>query len=315
MKILVAGEINPDLIMSGCNAPPEPGKEIFAQNYELTLGSSSAICAVGLARLGNEVVFVGTVGADANGDFCLTMLNRERVDVTWVSRREDLTTGITVSISSRRDRSLVTFAGAMSRLSAGDISSETFAGSRHLHVSGYFLQTGLHSGLPDLFRRARAAGLTTSLDCGYDPTETWDSGLLAVLEETDVFFPNEIETRGITGQSDPERGLQLLENGRTLLIEKLGSGGCIARDCGRTICIPAFPVEVVDTTGAGDSFVAGFLHGWLRRQDLTACLRLASACGALSTRGIGGTGAQPRLQEVETFLAAHPEKEAAKCAY
>lgn len=315
MRILIAGEINPDLIMSGCNTQPELGKEIFAKSYELTLGSSSAICAVGLARLGNEVMFVGAVGADSNGDFCLDTLRHEGVDVSRVKRHRDLKTGITVSISSRRDRSLITFAGAISFFTAADIPPEAFLGSRHLHVSAYFLQTGLHSGLPDLFRRARAAGLTTSLDCGYDPAETWDGGLLTVLEETDVFFPNEVETRGITGQSDPERGLQWLENGRTLLVVKLGSGGCIARHRGETISLPAFPIDVVDTTGAGDSFVAGFLHEWLRERDLSACLRLASACGALSTRAVGGTGAQPRLEEVEAFLAAHSERESAKCAY
>lgn len=314
MRILVAGEINPDLIMSGCDASPEPGKEIFAKSYELTLGSSSAICAVGLARLGNDVVFVGHVGADSNGDFCLESLKQEGVDVSRVRQRRDLQTGITISISSRCDRSLVTFAGAISRFTTADISPDVLPGSRHLHVSAYFLQSGLHSGLHDLFRRAHAAGLTTSIDCGYDPAETWNSGLLTVLEETDVFFPNEVETRGITGQSDPGRALQWLENGRTLLIGKLGSGGCIARDRGEMLAIPAFPVDVVDTTGAGDSFVAGFLHAWLRGRNLIACLRLASACGAMSTRAVGGTRAQPRLEEVERFLAEHSPKESAKCA-
>src|SRR5438552_14857581 len=134
MKILVAGELNPDLILSGCDAPPEPGKEIFAKRYDLTLGSSSAICAVGLARLGNDVVFIGNVGADQNGDFCLDALSAEAVDISQVRRLPDVKTGITVSISSRKDRSLVTFAGAISSLTAADIPAGVFAGRRHLHV-------------------------------------------------------------------------------------------------------------------------------------------------------------------------------------
>jgi len=313
MRILVAGELNPDLILSGCDALPEPGKEIFANGYEWTLGSSSAICAVGMARLGNEVAFVGNVGTDQNGDFCLDALRREHVDISQVRRLPDRKTGMTVSISSRRDRSLVTFLGAISSLTAADIPAGILARHRHFHVAAYYLQSGLHDGIRDLFRRAHDAGLTTSLDCGYDPSESWDSGLIGLLEETDVFLPNEEEIRGITGQSDPERGLQCLDNGRTLLVGKLGSKGCIAREGGSTIRLPAFPVNVVDTTGAGDSFVAGFLHEWLRGRPLHASLRFASACGALSTEGVGGTGSQPSLGEAEAFLAAQLEREEAKC--
>ena len=88
------------------------------------------------------------------------------------------------------------------------------------------------------------------------------------------------------------------------MIAKLGAEGCVTTWQGKTIHQPAFPVEVVDTTGAGDSFVAGFLHAWLRRESLEDCLRFASACGALSTRGIGGTTAQPSCSEAESFIRA-----------
>lgn len=313
MKILVAGELNPDLILSGCDARPEPGKEIFAGGYELTLGSSSAICAVGMARLGNDILFAGNIGDDRYGEFCLEVLMREDIDVSRVRRIPNQKTGLTVSISSRRDRSLITCLGAIASLTPGDITDDMLAGRRHLHVGGYYLQTGMQGRLHELFRRAHEAGVTTSLDCGYDPTERWDSGLMQVLNETDVFLPNTEEIRGITGHSDPERGLACLDNGSTLVVGKLGSRGCMAREEGRLVCVPAFPVQVVDTTGAGDSFVAGFLHGWLRGWHLRASLRFASACGALSTGGVGGTTSQPRLAEAEAFLAAHSEKEEAKC--
>src|SRR5215813_12834814 len=99
MRILIAGELNPDLILRDYQFFPQPGKEVMVNDLEMTLGSSSAICAVGLARLGNPVVFVANVGADVYGDFCLDVLKREGIDVSFVHRRPDLKTGVTVSVT------------------------------------------------------------------------------------------------------------------------------------------------------------------------------------------------------------------------
>ena len=192
---------------------------------------------------------------------------------------------------------------------AQDLPPDVFSGCQHFHVSAYFLQDGLREGLKELFRAAHEAGLTTSLDTGWDPTERWDGELIDTLTEVDVFLPNESEIQAITGCQDVLAGLARLQNGRTLVIGKLGADGCIAACQGRIIRQPAFPVEVVDTTGAGDSFVAGFLHAWLRRRTLEDCLRFASACGALSTRGIGGTTSQPSYSEAESFLSAQTANE------
>jgi sugar/nucleoside kinase (ribokinase family) len=302
MKILVAGELNPDLILRDYQMFPELGKEVLVDDLQLTLGSSSAICAVGLARLGDSVAFAANVGVDVYGDYCISVLKAAGIDVSLVRRRADLKTGITVSITSSRDRALVTYSGAISSLTAGDIPQPAFSGRNHFHVSSYFLQDCLRPELRGLFARARAAGLTTSLDTGYDPTEKWADGVIETLTEVDVFFPNESEIQGLTGCSDPEAGLRKLDNGHTLLVGKLGPQGCIALHHGQLFRVPAFPIKVVDTTGAGDSFNAGFLHAWLRRRPLEDCLRFAAACGALSTRGPGGTATQASEQEAEAFI-------------
>lgn len=304
MRTLIAGELNPDLILRGYQFFPTPGKEVLVKDLELTLGSSSAICAVGLARLGNSVRFAGNVGQDLYGDYCMQILEREGIDTSLMRRRADLKTGITVSVTSPGDRALITYPGAIASLTAQDLPPDVFSGCQHFHVSAYFLQDGLRDGLKELFRAAHEAGLTTSLDTGWDPTERWDGELIDTLTEVDVFLPNESEIQAITGCQDVLAGLARLQNGRTLVIGKLGADGCITICQGRTIRQPAFPVEVVDTTGAGDSFVAGFLHAWLRRRTLEDCLRFASACGALSTRGIGGTTSQPSYSEAESFLSA-----------
>jgi sugar/nucleoside kinase (ribokinase family) len=305
MKILIAGELNPDLILRDYQFFPQPGKEVMVNDLEMTLGSSSAICAVGLARLGNPVVFVANVGADVYGDFCVDVLKREGVDVSLVHRRPDLKTGITVSVTYPQDRALITYLGAIASLTPKDMPVEGFASCGHFHVSSYFLQDGLRGGLRALFAAARRVGLTTSLDTGWDPREQWSRELIPTLEEVDVFLPNETELQAITGCRDVTQAIESLDNGHTLVIGKLGADGCIAREQGRWIRVDAYPIEVVDTTGAGDSFVAGFLHAWLRRRKIDDCLRFATACGALSTQGVGGTTAQATDAEVERYLHAH----------
>ena len=305
MKILIAGELNPDLVLRNYQKFPELGKEVLVEDLDLTLGSSSAICAVGLAKLGDSVTFAATVGADAYGDFCTAALERAGIDVSLVRHRSDLKTGITVSITSSSDRALVTYPGAIGCLSAADLPDTAFAGFRHFHVSSYFLQDALRPGLGKLFATARKAGLTTSLDTGYDPSEKWSGDLIGVLTEVDVFLPNEIEIREITGCQDVREGLAKLENGHMLVVGKLGGEGCLTHYRGEWIRVPAFPIEVVDTTGAGDSFNAGFLHTWLRGDPMKDCLVFASACGALSTRGLGGTATQATEAEAEAYFRVH----------
>jgi len=304
MNILVAGELNPDLILCNCQSFPAPGKEVLVEDLHLTLGSSSAICAVQFVRLNNHVAFAANVGADIWGDFCLSALRQAGLDVSLVNQRSDLKTGITVSITSPADRALITYPGAMASLRPEDLPGGLFSGFRHFHVSSYFLQEGLRPRLKNLFAEARANGVSTSLDTGYDPTGEWSRELIETLEEVDVFLPNQTEIREITRCGDVVEGLRKLDNGHTLVVGKLGAEGCISLAGGQTVKVDAWPVEVRDTTGAGDSFNAGFLHAWLRGRPVRDSLSFAAACGALSTRGLGGTATQPTEEEAENFIHA-----------
>lgn len=302
-KVLIAGELNPDLILQNYRSFPELGKEVLVEDCCLTLGSASAICAVGLAKLGRPVAFFAKVGRDAYGDFCVAALESAGVDARRVIRDGGLKTGITVSITGPQDRALVTYLGAILSLAAGDITDEMLAGFDHLHVSSYYLQERLRPGIPDLFERASRQGLTTSLDPGFDPSEEWGPGIYEALRQTDVFFPNEVELRAIGGHDDPASALARLENGRTLTIAKLGRSGAMTLAEGRPLHVAALPVQSIDSTGAGDSFNAGFLHCWLRGDPLAEVLTFAAACGALSTLGFGGTGAQATEPEARRFIA------------
>lgn len=304
MKVLVVGELNADLILRNFSAFPSLGREVLVEEATLTLGSASAICAAGLATLGNQVRFLGKVGADHWGDLCLRRLAACGVDVGPAIRDANIQTGITVSLTSARDRALITYLGSIAALRAEEIDLGAFTGCDHLHVSSFFLQQGLRSGLKRLLRRARQHGLTTSLDPGCDPQGTWGRDLNDCLAEVDVFLPNEMELEGVTGLTGVDEALRALANGRTLTVAKLGAAGCAALRGNDVLRIPSFQVKPIDTTGAGDSFNAGFLHAWLRKEALDDALLFANACGALSTLSPGGVGAQPTEVHAREFLMA-----------
>jgi sugar/nucleoside kinase (ribokinase family) len=303
-RVLVVGEINVDLVLQGAHAFPIPGKEVLVDDVVMTLGSASAICAMGLARLGTPVAFLGKVGTDPWGEFCVDVMRAAGIDVSRVAGDAKLKTGVTVSITSPHDRALVSYLGSIRALRADDVPTAAFAGFDHLHVSSYFLQEGLRPGVRGLFARAHAAGLTTSLDPGFDPSERWEADLLSTLAEADLFLPNEVEITAVTRRGNIAEALRQLENGRTRVIAKLGAEGCMTLEDGQPLAVPAFRVEPVDTTGAGDSFDAGFLHAWLRGLSLRESLRWGAACGSLSTRGLGGTSRQADAGEAERLVAS-----------
>ncbi len=302
MRVLVVGELNPDLVLAALTSVPEAGREVVAREFAFRLGSSSAICASGLAKLGNDVAFLGTAGDDAFGRFCVQQLTAVGVDVSLVRTDPSLQTGLTVSITAQ-DRALVSYPGAMEDLRADDVADSVLARFRHLHVSAYFLQRGLKPGLPSLFRRARALGLTTSFDPGHDPYDEWGDEIRDVFRDTSVLFLNEIEMELTTGSGDIEQGLGQLTTDSTLAVVKLGARGAAALDASGVIeRVPAMEVDVVDTTGAGDSFNAGFIHAWLRDSSLAEALRCGVVCGSLSTRGLGGCEAQPDAMQLQEHL-------------
>ncbi|HVQ30525.1 MAG TPA: carbohydrate kinase family protein [Vicinamibacteria bacterium] len=303
-KVLVVGEINVDLVLQGYHEFPAPGREVLVDDFSMVLGSASAICAMGLARLGDPVAFLGKVGDDTWGRFCVDAMRERRIDVSRVVVDRAVKTGVTVAITSPSDRALVSFLGSIDALQGSDVSGPAFHSFDHLHISSYFMQDRLRPSIRGLFAEARRLGLTTSLDPGFDPSQTWGRDLRDTLQEVDLFFPNEVELRALSGSEDPEEGVRRLQNGRTRIVAKLGSLGAMTMGADGVVKTSAFPVKALDTTGAGDSFNAGFLHAWLRGEPALACLRLGAACGALSTLGLGGTARQPSLDEAQAFLTS-----------
>lgn len=306
--LLVIGELNVDIIAAGVERLPELGKEILAPSLELRMGSSSAICAAASSKLGLRVGFVGKVGHDLFGRFVLGRLQELGVDTEPVIVDPAIRTGATIAISTPEDRGFVTYLGSIVALTPGDVDHNLFEWARHVHSSSFFLQRGLQPGYASLFAAARVRGCTTSLDTGYDPLETWDSTLWDTLHQTDIFLPNEVEAPAIARKTVPGAALEVLAGIVPLVVVKMGGRGAIARQGERCVQVPAFPVEVVETTGAGDTFNAGFLTAWLRGLTLEESLTLGVAAGSLSVTKVGGSEGAPTWEEVCSFLQeqAHP---------
>lgn len=303
--VLVAGEINPDLILSG-NVEPAFGQvEKIVNGAALTIGSSSAIFACGAARLGLRVAFIGVCGQDVFGDFMLAEMSKRGVNIEHVIRTADGDTGLSVILNRGDDRAILTYPGLIPALRDEDVTDRLLSQARHLHVASYFLQKALQPGLPALFQRARAIGLTTSLDTNYDPSEQW-LGFDVLLEQTNVFLPNRAEACSLAGSDDVSVAAAALAKKVEVLAVKLGADGALGVRQGQFVSVPSIPVEVVDTVGAGDSFDAGFIYGYLQNWPLERTLRAAAICGAFSTQAAGGTTAQASLSQLLANLHEPP---------
>lgn len=299
--VLVAGEINPDLILSG-NVIPEFGQvEKLVDSATLAIGSSSVIFACGAARLRLKVAFIGVCGDDVFGRFMLDEMSKHGVDISNVIIRADGQTGLSVILNNQSDRAILTHSGLIAELQASDITDDLLRQSRHLHVASYFLQTKLRPDLPALFKRARSLGLSTSLDTNYDPSEEWID-FDELLSVTNVFLPNGTEAKSLTGAENIEEAANRLGSKVEALAIKLGKDGALGILKSQRAMVESIPVKVVDTVGAGDSFDAGFIHGYLNGWELERSLRLACVCGALSTQQAGGTGGQPTFVEAMKYV-------------
>jgi sugar/nucleoside kinase (ribokinase family) len=299
--VIVVGELNCDLILCGDVMPVFGQVEKLVGEATLTIGSSSAIFACGAARLGLRVAFAGKVGDDEFGHFMLRELAARGIETSGIIVDPLVKTGLTVILSQGNDRAMLTFAGSIATFRAADIKANLLPRARHLHLGSYFLQTALRPDVPRLFAEARAHGLTVSLDTNYDPAEKW-AGLAEVWPHVDVFLPNEAELLALTQRREVEGALAVMSERVPVVAVKLGARGSMARRGALTATAGIVPVSVVDTTGAGDSFDAGFVYGHLAGWDLERALRFAGVCGSLSTRAAGGTGAQATLAEALVYL-------------
>jgi sugar/nucleoside kinase (ribokinase family) len=313
-NVLVIGEPNVDIIVCCSDVTPRFGEaEQLVDDVRVTIGSSSAIFACGIARLGLPSAVVGVVGKDALGRFLLNGLKERGVDITACLPDGDTRTGATVVLSAgARDRAILTWLGTIGTTRIRHVPSQMVRAARHVHVGAFFLQRSARRELPLLFDAAQEQGSTTSLDGNFDPNDRWDGELKAALTVTDVFFANANETRSISGEEDLAVAAAQLatdpppkrrERPRTIVVKK-GAAGALAYRSGTILTFSPYPATVRETTGAGDSMAAGFVYGLLAQSSLQGALALGVTCGTLSTRLPGGVEGQPTLAEVLDAIEA-----------
>ncbi|MDN4599358.1 carbohydrate kinase family protein [Leifsonia sp. NPDC014704] len=312
-ELLVLGELCVDLII------PVDDEIRFGQHEQLvpattlTMGSSSAITACGAAALGTGTRLISVRGDDTFGRFLDAELRRLGVGTALIRVDATLPTGASTHLTRPDgDRAILTSLGSIGTVSADDAPDAVLRTARHLHVGSYFLQTALQPDARALFARARALGLSTSLDGNFDPSQDWDSGVLDALAEVDVLFGNDAELCGIARDDDAASAVRLLLDRMpegAIVVRKLGPAGAQAWErigsglrvlsCG----IPAVPGALIDTVGAGDTLAAGFVSARLRGEPTGRSLAIAVSCGSASTRGPGGVGAQPGWDTARSLAA------------
>ncbi|NIJ04614.1 carbohydrate kinase family protein [Frigoribacterium faeni] len=304
-RVLVVGDANLDLVLTGDVVPRFGQEEQLLESSRLVLGSSAGIVAHGLARLGVDTALVACVGDDDFGRVTLDRLRDGGVDTTAVRVVPGRATGLSVILSAPHDRSILTDTGAMTDVAVADVRAALDGARRagrpfgHVHVASWFLLPGLAAELPALFAELRAAGTTVSLDTNWDPAGRWQ-GLREALPHVDLFLPNREELLAVGAvlgapaeQGERAAAAAVAALGPALVVKAGRDGGWSLRAGGPVVQHPGLVLDVVDTTGAGDSFDAGYLAAWTAGvDDEVERLRWATTAGSLSTRAAGGTGAQ-----------------------
>ncbi|HEX29944.1 TPA: sugar kinase [Candidatus Poribacteria bacterium] len=305
MDVICLGIFVADVLAKPITKIPDRGKLELFDEMELHTGGCANNTAIGLARLGISAGAMGKVGEDGFGDFVINNLRRNGVDTRGIRRTDEANTSLTfVMIAPDGERSFLHYIGANGTIKPEDIDFGLIGESRILHIGGFFLMPGF-DGEPtvQVLKKAKEMGVTISLDTAWDSRGNWMKLLEPCLPYVDIFLPSIEEAKMLSGKEDPEEiSLFFLDYGIEIVGLKMGEEGSYVRTRDETVREPAYKVNVVDATGAGDAFVAGFLAGYIMGWDLKRCVRLANATGAACVTAIGTTAGIRDLDQVLSII-------------
>ncbi|HQU45750.1 MAG TPA: sugar kinase [Pirellulales bacterium] len=308
LDCLSIGVLVADHLCAPISHCPKPGELVLADCLSLNIGGCASNAAIDLARVGVRVGVVGCVGDDPFGRFVIETLRQAGVDTQSIRSLADVGTSGTLIVNVQgEDRRFIHTIGANGRIAVSDIPLDRVRQARVLYVGGYLLMPALEARpLAELFRQARAAGVTTLLDVVVPGAGEYWPLLEPLLPETDVFLPNNDEGEILTGLTDPHGQAERFRSAgaRTVVITCGGRGTVLAGE-GLRLEAGSYPVEYVGATGAGDAFDAGYIAGLLEGSDPRRCLEWGSALGASCVRSISATESVFDREQAEAFMRQH----------
>jgi len=301
-KVLYVGDINVDVMMGGLASFPVADKEITCESFDVVMGSSAVIAACAYAALGGNTAVCGLAGLDDHGDFMMKGLQEAGIDISLVQRTAEVGTGVTVNLIQDRIRTQVTYPGTIEAFDGAGLDRSALADVDHVHFAGPYLQTRFRPRVTYVLEIAKDLGASTSLDPQWDPTGRWEF-MDEWLPLLSYLFVNEDEAMSITGSESAAQACRSLGERTACPVVKTGKDGALVLDDDRIESRPPIDVEVVDTTGAGDNFDAGFLFAVLEKKmnRVEAC-EFGNAVASRSCAFVGGTNAGSTYQDVMNLM-------------
>jgi len=302
--IVVLGDINVD-VLGAVDRWPQPGDDCLASHLEMHLGGVAANCALALSHWGLPPRLVGSVGQDDFGSFLRRTLRAHGLDVQWIQTTTAAMTGLVyINVTPDGQRTFFGSRGANMLVRKPQRPHALFHRAAALHLVGYnFLNPVTESTARYLHKSLRDRGALVSLDVGPDPSRLVPRKILHLANQLDILFVNRAEALALTQERDPRNALRsLLNAGARDVVFKLGKDGCLILDEGVIREVPPFPVRAVDSTGAGDAFVAAFLYARLRGWSPLEAALTANAAGAAAAKVMGAGENLPRLREIVRVL-------------
>lgn len=298
--ILVFGTPNIDLIVSPYEKIPEPGEEIRVDSISLHEGGAVSITALGAAKLGLKVAVTGCLGKDVFAQYILNNFKKHGINFFHMDSILE-NTGISLAMNVDKDRSFITYDGVVKDTDINKVSYEVVEKSRHVHLTSY-------RGIEDLddfikfTKKAKALGTTVSFDTSWDDTKVWSKDIFKLISEVDIVFANLVEAKSYSSEKDLISSVDFFSKFCDHTVIKLGEGGALAKVYGKVSRVSGIDVKAVDTTGAGDSFVAGYLYGYLRGFSPIESLKIGNICGSCSVTSYGGSASFPDISKVNDLL-------------
>ncbi len=305
-RVVCLGNVLVDVLVKPVNKLPPKGGLLAVDQVEVALGGCASNTALALSRLGVPTSLWGKVGQDHFSDFALKQLKDGDVETSGMRVDPKVSTSATlVLVDSKARRSFLHSVAANDDIHLSDLKLSHFHTFKHLHVGGYFLFPKL-DGIPmaQILREAQRQGLTTSLDTAWDLKNRWMKALKPCLSFLDYFMPSEREVKKLLGHIQTRKAaLAFLKLGAKCVIIKRGEkGSYLLHQNGREYQAPPPRTKVVDTTGAGDCFCAGFIKGLSLRWSYRDCLRLGNAAGACAVSQLGATTGLKSFRQVVSLL-------------